>query len=518
MRPPRLDSGSALRFDGSVKLPLLREVAYPQAGAVPLALARGGRSPILESRERGPLGGRWSFVLWEPFQTLEWTFAGGWRVASGAALGLPPQPFDGLEAALLRLAPDGDSRDAAHGGPGAPLPPFAGGAVGWFAYELAAALEKLPELAARRSPVPAASWSIGDVVVALDHASGRAVAISQGWPAEGRERVRRAGERLEAACDAWTRACAAEPRADAPSTPPGAPPPSLDAARADGLTASLDAGEYAARFRRLHEYLEAGHIYQANLSVAYRVRTPVAPSRVYAEVLRANPAPYAAFLPGEGASVISASPELFLSRRGARLVTRPIKGTRPRGATPAEDARLAVELCASAKDRAEHVMIVDVHRNDLGRVARYGTVRVTAPWALESFASVHHLTSTIEAKLVPGLRPLDPVRAAFPAGSITGAPKLRAMEILTALEPHARGAYTGALGWIAPGGDCELAVAIRTLTVTPEGVEFPAGGGIVLDSTAESEYDEAWVKARASWAAIRAARTDAAHPPSLAAS
>jgi para-aminobenzoate synthetase component 1 len=200
--------------------------------------------------------------------------------------------------------------------------------------------------------------------------------------------------------------------------------------------------------------------------------------------------------------VVSASPELFLARRGSRLVSRPIKGTRRRGQTPAEDAALARELLESAKDRAEHVMIVDVHRNDLGRVARFGSVQVEQPWALESFATVHHLTSTIVADERDGTAPLDAVRAAFPAGSITGAPKIRAMEVLADLEPHTRGVYTGAIGWIGDHGDFDLSVAIRTATLRGDRVEFPAGGGIVLDSDPDSEYREVWEKARGLWAAI----------------
>lgn len=496
-----------------MKLPLLQEVAYPPEGAIPPALADAGRSPLLESGVRDLAGGRWSFALWEPFACLEWDFTTGWRGARESGLGeLPEGPFDGLEAVLARWAgPRGEGAPAA---PPAAMSPFRGGAIGWFAYELAAVLERLPELRARALPVPAARWFVGDVTVAIDHRRRTATVISQGWPAEGGARARRAAERLEAACEAWRRALAAPPELTPP--PPRAAVLALEAARAQGLTASLDAAEYASRFRRLHAYLEAGHIYQANLSLAFRAPCAAPASRLYAALARRQPVPYGAFLPGAEAAVLSASPELFLARRGAHLVTRPIKGTRARGATPAEDARLAAELVASAKDLAEHVMIVDVHRNDLGRVARYGSVRVAAPWVLERFASVHHLTSTIEAEVRPGLAPLDPLRAAFPAGSITGAPKVRAMEVLAELEPHARGAYTGALGWIAPGGDCELAVAIRTLTVTPAGAEFPAGGGIVLDSTAEGEYEEAWLKARFLWAAIREAEAHGPGPPNAA--
>src|SRR5262249_44900014 len=214
-----------------------------------------------------------------------------------------------------------------------------------------------------------------------------------------------------------------------------------------------------------------------------------------------NPAPRAALLDGEEFSVISASPELFLSRRGSRLVTRPIKGTRRRGKDPAEDIALAQELTMSPKDRAEHVMIVDVHRNDLGRVSRYGPGAAEAPWAPESSATVHHLPSPVVADEEPGQPPLEAIRAAFPAGSITGAPKVRAMEVLAELEPHARGVYTGAVGWIGDDGDFDLSGAIRTATLRDDRVVFPAGGGIVLDSAVAAEDREAGGEASALGAA-----------------
>jgi para-aminobenzoate synthetase component 1 len=272
------------------------------------------------------------------------------------------------------------------------------------------------------------------------------------------------------------------------------------------VVANLDLPDYRERFAKLRRFLLDGHLYQANLSVSYHVPGKLDPWSVFRALARRSPAPFAALLLGDPTSVASASPELFLRRRGRDLITRPIKGTRPRAKTRAQDEALAAELLASAKDRAEHVMIVDVHRNDLGRVAIFGSVRVTEPWALESFATLHHMTSTITAELPGGLRLLDPVRAAFPAGSITGAPKIRAMEVLAELEPHARGAYTGALGWISPDGDFDLAVGIRTVTLTDSKVEFPAGGGIVVDSDPEAEYQEAWDKARSLWAAIRSVK------------
>jgi para-aminobenzoate synthetase component 1 len=477
-----------------MRLPLFKQIPYPIGGELPRP--GGGRHSVwLESTERGEAGGRYSYLLWDPFWVVEWSGDGGWKSCAGpTAHDLPDDPIEGLESVLARL-PIARRAD---------LPPFQGGAAGYFSYELAAELENLPAVRAKSPLVPLSRWAVGDVVVALDHSKQRAWIISQGWPGDARGRMKRARERLELAAAEWDAACARKGEVLAARTPP-IPPAPADArgAMQEGLEANLDLGEYKKRFAKLHRYLVDGHLYQANLSVSYHVPQQLDPWLVYRALAGWSPAPFSCLIQGEPTSVASASPELFLRRRGRWLVTRPIKGTRPRGADPEQDEALAAELLASAKDRAEHVMIVDVHRNDLGRLATFGSVRLFEPWVLERFATLHHMTSTIEAELIDGIRTLDPVRVAFPAGSITGAPKIRAMEVLAELEPHARGAYTGALGWITPDGDYDLAVGIRTVTLTDTVVEFPAGGGIVVDSDAEAEYQESWDKARSLWAAIR---------------
>ena len=473
---------------------LIVEISYPPSGVLPTASGAGRDAVWLESQERATAGDRWSFLAWDPYRVLEWTPAGGWVSRRGeSARDLPNDPWRGLEAALAI------ERRASEG------PPFGGGACGYFAYELAATLEHLPALAAHDPGIPLARWALADVVYALDHDAARAYAVSSGRPEIGAAAERRAHDRLEAARAWWNGALrheTASPRATSP--PLGDEPP-----HRDGLEASLDRAAYGNRFARLHDYLVAGHLYQANLTVSFEARRELDPHALFRALREDNPAPRAALLAGEDFAVVSASPEMFLARRGSRLVTRPIKGTRRRGRTAAEDAALAQELLASAKDRAEHVMIVDVHRNDLGRVARFGSVRVEKPWALESFATVHHLTSTIVAYERDGFPPLEAVRASFPAGSITGAPKIRAMEVLADLEPHARGVYTGAIGWIDDRGDFDLSVAIRTATLRGDRVTFPAGGGIVLDSDPDAEYREAWEKARGLWAAIESASHEA---------
>ena len=481
-----------------MKPPFYQAVPYPGTGLLPRLEGGGPYSAWFESMERGVLGGRYSYLLWDPFRVIEWGFDGSWKSRVGrSAADLTDDPFEGLEEVLSRL-PTRTIED---------LPPFQGGVAGSFSYELASRLEHLPRVGSKRALTPPARWAVGDVVMTVDHARRRAWIVSQGWPeAEGASRERRARARLERAVHAWNRACeeeVAQQTFAVPRVPLAAG--NARAAADEGVEASLDSKSYRDRFSRLYRFLQKGHVYQANLSVSYRVDRKLEPWDVFRALTRSSPAPYASLLGGEEVSVVSASPELFLRRRGSRLVTRPIKGTRRRSASPSEDDAAAAELLASEKDMAEHVMIVDVHRNDLGRVARYGSVRVSEPWKLESFATLHHMTSTVEADERDGLRLLDPIRAAFPAGSITGAPKIRAMEILADLEPHARGVFTGAIGWICPGGDFDFSVGIRTLTVTDSLIEFPAGGGIVIDSDVEAEYQESWDKARSLWSAVQSA-------------
>jgi para-aminobenzoate synthetase component 1 len=217
---------------------------------------------------------------------------------------------------------------------------------------------------------------------------------------------------------------------------------------------------------------------------------------------KTSPAPFAAFLRFDDLAVVSASPEWFYQTRGERLVTRPIKGTRPRATDPSDDARLADELRASPKDRAELTMIVDLERNDLGRVCQYGSVVVREPMTVESFAQVHHLVATVEGTLRATVGPVDVIRALFPGGSITGAPKIRAMEIIDELEPTQRSLYTGAIGYLSRGGTSAFNIAIRTILVEGDRASFQVGGAIVADSNPEDEYEETLVKARGMLAVI----------------
>jgi para-aminobenzoate synthetase component 1 len=256
---------------------------------------------------------------------------------------------------------------------------------------------------------------------------------------------------------------------------------------------------------RVREYIAAGDVFQVNLSQRFETELTVTPYELYRRLRQINPAPFAGFLNFDGVTIVSASPERFLRVDGDWVETRPIKGTRPRGKNSVEDAMLAQELLNSAKDRAENVMIVDLERNDLGRVCQYGTVKVTELAILETFPTVFHLTSTIIGKLRPDKNRIDLLKAAFPGGSISGAPKVRAMEIIDELEPTRRSVYTGAIGYLGFGRNLDLNRVIRTFIIKGNKAYFQVGGGIIYDSNAEAEYQETLDKAKALIQALRLA-------------
>ncbi len=263
------------------------------------------------------------------------------------------------------------------------------------------------------------------------------------------------------------------------------------------IRSSFTREAYLKAVERVREYIFAGDIFQANLSQRFETPLFEPPWTLYRRLRECNPAPFAAFLDFPGVAVLSASPERFLRvDADSRVETRPIKGTRPRGVGPEHDAALGQALAESAKDRAENLMIVDLMRNDLSRVCAPGTVRVAELFALEQYATVHHLVSTVVGQLAPGADALDLLRAAFPGGSITGAPKLRAMEIIAELEPSWRGVYCGSIGYWSVTGELDTSIAIRTAVARNGRVYFNAGGGIVADSDPAAEYQETLDKAR----------------------
>ena len=388
--------------------------------------------------------------------------------------------------AELRVAPDGTT-----GGPAAADPlraieefiaetpvtdelpfPLAGGVVGYLAYEFG-------RRAARRPVEPLAVLRRYDPIVVYDRARGQYHLISTD---PGRARAPWL-ERLTAPALPW-----AGPLVTGP------------------LAACLSGERYRTAVASIHEYLAAGDVYQVNLTQPFTAPLAAPAWVVYQRLARGHPVPHGAYLDLGDVQLACNSPELFLRRRGGRIETRPIKGTRPRGESPVRDAALAAELVRDEKERAEHVMIVDLERNDLGRVCAIGSVTVEALARIDSHPTVHHLVSVVSGRLRDDVGLAALLRATFPGGSITGAPKERAREIIEELEPWPRGPYTGALGLWHPRGDLELGLAIRTAVIAGGTVRYHAGGGIVADSDPGRELAETWLKT----AALRLALGEAA--------
>jgi para-aminobenzoate synthetase component 1 len=354
-----------------------------------------------------------------------------------------------------------------------------------------AALEGLAPPPPGPHDVPDMVLMLCDLVVAIDHGARRAAILSSGLPeTDPAARAARARARLD---HAVARLAGVSPL-PAPARP-AAPAP---------VTAEVMRAGHEAAVRRVIDYILAGDVFQANVAQRFTapLPPPLAPLDLYRRMQAVNPAPFSGYLRLGDLVVASSSPERFLRLDGDRVETRPIKGTRPRGVSAGDDAALARELAASEKDRAENVMIVDLLRNDLSRVCRDDSVAVPALCDVERFATVMHLVSTVTGRLRPGLGPVDLLEACLPGGSITGAPKIRAMEIIAELEGTRRGAYCGALGWIGFDGGMDTSVVIRTCTVQGGTVAFSAGGGVVADSDPAAEYEETLAKARGMFAAL----------------
>ena len=377
------------------------------------------------------------------------------------------------------------------------LPPFQGGVAGLFGYGLGRMFEQLPKTRFDEFRTPDLATGTYDWVVSFDHVEGRAWIVSTGFPEAAEEpRLQIAKERFRDvlallraphSSQAYREADATHAPILAPQYPlPGFP----------GVTSNFDRTGYEAAVRRAVEYVHAGDCFQVNLSQRLLAPLREHPLELYGRLRALNPAPFAGYFDLGEFQILSASPERFLRvHPDGAVETRPIKGTRPRGKTPEEDAALIRDLSSSPKDRAENVMIVDLLRNDIGRVCEFGSVKVPRVCEVETFRFVHHLVSEVRGKLRAGLDPLDLLRATFPGGSVTGAPKVRAMEIIAELEPTARGPYCGSLGWIGFDGAMDTNILIRTFTAGRGWVQFPVGGGIVADSDPAREYEETLHKA-----------------------
>jgi para-aminobenzoate synthetase component I len=406
-------------------------------------------------------------------------------------------PGDGLAAARALLP--ADPLDSVSG-----LPPFQAGLAGYIGYDWGAVLEQLPRPRYDDLALPDMILGLYDWVIAWDHRIGTAWLISSGLPEVNGARERRARERMDMVRERLGRrpgsmtAGYSGSRGKVGEPAPSYPVPSIRDAERIGLRSTFTRSGYLDAVRRVREYILAGDIFQANLSQRFQSHWSDSPYELYRRLRHRNPAPFAAYLGFGDVAVLSASPERFLrlNQDGGQIETRPIKGTRPRGLGPMHDAALGRALAESQKDRAENVMIVDLLRNDLSRVCRAGTVRVPELFALEHHPTVHHLVSTVVGEIEPGKGAVELIRAAFPGGSITGAPKVRAMEIIAELEPTQRGVYCGSIGYISSTGAMDTSIVIRTYVALDRQVYFQAGGGIVADSDPELEYSETLDKAR----------------------
>jgi len=380
----------------------------------------------------------------------------------------------------------------------APIP-FLGGAVGYFSYDLRHFIERLPSTAIDDLQLPESYFAFYDAILAFDRLEGRAYLVATGFPeAEERQRLMRARMRLEE-MKAWLYASsphqeASPPRRERLGEEKFQP---IQENRRVLLKSNFTPEEYIKAIDRVREYIAAGDVFQVNLSQRFEADLKIPPYELYKRLRLVNPAPFASYINFQGVTIVSASPERFLKVQGDLVETRPIKGTRPRGRDTVEDERLAQELTHSTKDQAENVMIVDLERNDLGRVCHYGTVKVTELAILETFPTVFHLTSTVVGRLRRGKSNIDLLKATFPGGSITGAPKVRAMEIIDELEPTKRSAYTGSIGYLSFNEDMDINIVIRTFLIKGGKAYFQVGGGIIYDSDSEAEYIETLDKAKA---------------------
>ena len=448
------------------RAPLITAVAVSGASLRTLSASQPARYPVFfDSAAEGPLA-RYSVLAAEPSAAL-------FRDARGHLRGRGMTPvaggfLDNLEAWFQR-----ESLAAASGESRKPFP-FMGGWFVFLGYEVAAEIEPRLQLPPADAAYSAFALRVENIVV-HELATGKVFAVSQGADAGAHQRLIADLEKAER-----------EPFA------PAANPPALAALEEEPTEWFLS------RVRAVKEHIAAGDIYQANLSRRWRLtlKHTADVTQVYSALRRANPAPFAASVQLPGMNLYSSSPERLLRIDGRDISTRPIAGTRARHGSAEQDRRDTAELIAHPKERAEHIMLIDLERNDLGRVCEAGTVAVDEYMVTESYAHVHHIVSNVHGRLRADRSPVDALRALFPGGTITGVPKVRCMEIIAGLEHEGRGAYTGSLGWLGTDGDADFNILIRTLTMRGTVIELRAGAGIVADSIPETELEETRAKAR----------------------
>ncbi|MGN3973188.1 anthranilate synthase component I [Tsuneonella sp. SYSU-LHT278] len=461
-----------------------------------LKLIEPGRGDfLLESVEGGEVRGRYSMLGLDP--DLAFRAEGeraavnrAWRTDRDQFEPLPGDALSELRALVERCridVPDG-------------LPPALSFLVGYFGYETVGLVEKLPRAAGPGLGLPDMFFARPTVLLVFDRLSDELVCLAPVWPddADAAELVSRAVERIDEVLRRLARA-----------TPSAAPPDSLPEMT---LEPTMPAEEFAAMVGRAKEYIEAGDIFQVVLSQRFTCPFPLPPFALYRALRRINPSPFLYFLDLPGFAVVGSSPEILVRVRDGTVTIRPIAGTRPRGRTPEADRAAQESLLADEKERAEHLMLLDLGRNDVGRVAAKGTVRVTDSYTVERYSHVMHIVSNVIGTLDPALGALDALFAGFPAGTVSGAPKIRACEVIAELEPAARGPYAGGVGYFAPDGTLDSCIVLRTAVVKDGIMHVQAGAGIVADSDPAYEQRECEAKAGALIAAAREAARQAIEP------
>lgn len=421
-------------------------------------------SVFLDSGKPGPTEGRFDILAADPTTTLV-TRGNSTRITNRVGcVESSEDPFALVREALGSVTTKANDL------------PFSGGAIGYFGYDLGWRLERLPVLTVDDVGMPDMAIGIYDWALLVDHQESRSWLVGQGRDPATREQ--------------WRQLIALF------SAPPK--PRTRQRLQTQGpVTSNLSQQQYSESFERIQSYIHDGDCYQVNFAQRFQASVTGDPWEAYKYLRQENPAPFGAYLNLPQGEILSCSPERFLRVRNRKVETRPIKGTRPRGREPEEDRRLRDELHVSTKDRAENLMIVDLLRNDLGKSCEPGSVDVPKMFEVESFATVHHLVSTVTGELAEGEDALSLLRGCFPGGSITGTPKLRAMEIIEELEPSRRGVYCGAMGYLGFDGHMDTNIIIRTLVQRDGAIYFSAGGGIVADSEMEAEYQETFDKAAA---------------------
>jgi anthranilate synthase component 1 len=436
-----------------------------------LKLRETGPSFLLESAEQGRVG-RYSFIGFRPRKVLRWS------------LGDPGDPYALAAEELRRFRP----------APLEDLPPFAGGAVGMFAYDLVRAVESLATPNPDPIGLPDLALMLTDALVVFDHLKHTVTVLANVYAEDDLE-ASYAGATETIAEIRW--------RLQGPVPRPRRPPQRNR--QVPHFESNLTREQFEGNVARIIEYIYAGDAYQVVPSQRWSAPVPVEAFSIYRGLRAVNPSPYMYFLDFGDFELAGASPEPLITVSGRHVSTRPIAGTRPRGANPEQDKQIAAELLADPKERAEHVMLVDLGRNDLGRVCEYGTVEVESFMAVENYSHVMHIVSSVIGTLRPGVGGLDALRSVLPAGTLSGAPKVRAMQIIDELEPVKRGGYGGAIGYASYAGDLDTCIHIRTVVVKDGVAHIQAGGGTVADAKPDYEFRESEAKARGVLQAIELA-------------